>query len=311
MTKAFIVGCGKIAGGFNHTDESAVLTHALAYRRLGAKITGCVDRSEAQAVQFAARWQVPHHGSDLAAVLQAAAPEVVSICTPPEGRAEALEIILRSPSVKAVLIEKPLASNAAEARKLRDLAKQVKMPLLVNYFRAFDPFYQKLEAEFQAGVFGRFCSGTTRYYGAAEATASHGLERLFALLGSKAGIRHLGGTAASPFFELDFAGSSIQFLPSPGSDFSPFELDLLFERCRLRIVDSERRVEFYQSRPDPLFAGFNTLAPQNLWDGLVPSHESVLHAVQAALTAAQSGGEGWQDLLDRAVAVTESLEQLQ
>jgi len=310
MTKAFIVGCGKIAGGFNHTDESAVLTHALAYRRLGAKITGCVDRNEAQAVQFAARWQVPNHGTDLASVLRAAAPAVVSISTQPEGRAEALEIILRLPSVKAVLIEKPLANNAAEARKLRDLAQQAKLPLLVNYFRAFDPFYQKLEAEFRAGVFGKFCSGTARYYGPAEATASHWLERVFALLGTQCQINRLGGTEASPHFELRHTGSSVQFLPSPGSDFSPFELDLLFERCRLRIVDSERRVEFYQSRPDPLFAGFSTLAPQNLWAGLGPSHESILHAARAALTIAQNGGNGWQDLLDRAVAVTECLEQL-
>jgi len=49
---ALIVGCGRIAGGFNDADESAVLTHALAYRRLGVTLAGCCDRDPARAARL-------------------------------------------------------------------------------------------------------------------------------------------------------------------------------------------------------------------------------------------------------------------
>lgn len=308
--KALIVGCGKIAGGFNETDESAVLTHALAYRRLGIEIAGCVDREESQARKFAERWQVSHHGSDLAAVLRDSQPEVVSLSTPPDGRREALEQLLNAPTVRAVLLEKPLAATAHEARRVRDLVRSGTTPVLVNYCRAFDPFYQRLEREVRAGNFGRLCSGTTRYYGSGKTNASHWLERVIGLLGERCACRHLSGSATEPLFEVSAEDCRIQFLPSPVSDFSPFELDLLFENCRLRVVDSERRVEFFRSRPDPLFPAFGTLAPEPFWDGMVPSHESILYAVQAAAVTAQTGGTEWRDLFDRAVSVAEQLSDI-
>ena len=308
---ALIIGCGKIAGGFNQTDESAVLTHAVAYRRLGVEITGCVDRHAPSAAAFATRWHIPHHGDNLATVLQASQPDVVSLSTPPEGRAEALEIILQFPGIRAVLIEKPLAATISEARRVRDLAQQKNIPLVVNYLRAFDPFYQKVAQEFRAGTFGQYRSGTARYYGSAESNASHWLERVFALFGLQCTSRRLGGTKTEPLFELTFADRSLQFLPSPGSDFCPFELDLLFDHSRLRIVDSERRVEFSRSRPDPSFPGYAILAPESLWDGMAPSHESILQAVQSTLEAAAGCETGWQGLLDRAVAAAECLGEFQ
>lgn len=310
--KALIIGCGRIAGGFNQDDEGHVLTHALAYRRLGAEIAGCVDRDETRARRFAERWQVAHHGSDLAAVLAASAPDVVSLSTPPEAREATLDLILKTAGVRAILIEKPLALTAMEARRLRERARQAGIPLLVNYIRAFDPFYLKLEQDFRAGTAGRYCSGTARYYGTAKNNASHWLERVFALMGWDCTAGVLGGTKEAPMFELRYGGQgSIQFLPSPDSDFSPFELDLLFERRRWRIVDSERRAERFHSRPDPLFPTFCTLTAQPDEDGMVPSHESILHAVEATLRAAEQGGSEWRALLDRAVAVVECLERIQ
>jgi len=303
---AVIVGCGRIAGGFNEASEADVLTHAVAFRRLGVRLAGCCDRDALRAAAFARRWSAGTHGPDLQRVLTEAKPQIVSLCTPPAERLALLEIILSCPSVRAVLVEKPLALTGTEARAIAKLAAAV--PLLVNYQRAFDPFHLELERSTATNELGPLRTLTARYYGAAQATASHWLERVLALLGSQTQARRLGGTVESPIFEVCSSSASALFLPSEGCAHSPFELDLIFERGRVRVVDSERRAEWFRSVPDPQYPGYFTLAPVDA--SLQPGTESVLLSVQAAMSAASGQPVEWRALLARAVKVTELLDSL-
>ena len=102
--RVLIVGCGRIAGGFNEGDETAVLTHVVAYRRLNAEIVGCVDVDGETASRFARRWSIPRAGIDLAAMVHETQPEVVSLCTPPDARLGPLRLVLAAPSVRSVLV---------------------------------------------------------------------------------------------------------------------------------------------------------------------------------------------------------------
>ena len=298
--RALIVGCGRIAGGFNEKSEDAVLTHALAYKRLGVTLAGCCDRDAAIASRFAARWQADRSGTDLKKLLAETKPSLVSICTPPEEHLAQIEAVLAAPSVRSVLIEKPVASTAGDARKVEALAMR---PLWVNYFRAFDPFYQRVAAELPN--FGRLVDGTARYYGRADVNAVHWLERVLALFGEPAAARRLSGSDAEPLFEVEFAAGGVTFLPSPDSPYSPFELDLLFEKRRVRVLDSESRVEHFAPRPDPAFGGYFNLATAEAWPE-APSRESILLAVKAAL----AGGTEWQPLLKRSILAMEILERV-
>lgn len=307
---ALIVGCGRIAGGFNDADESAVLTHALAYRRLGVGLVACCDRDAARAARFAQRWEIPRHGSDAAALLGATRPDLVSLCTPPSEACPLLEVVLAAPGVRGVLVEKPLGGTAEEARRIATLAGRDGRPLLVDYFRAFDPFYDRLLGEVRGEGFGAFREGTARYYGAADVNAVHWLERVIALFGPPVSATRLGGAKDSPRFEVRFQEGPVLFLPSDGCQYAPFELDLLFERRRVRVVDSERRVEHFRSDPDPRFPGYWNLAADDPWPGSAPSPESVLLAVRALLAAASGMPVDWRGLLERSAAVTDLLEQI-
>src|SRR5262245_53419421 len=199
--RVVIVGCGRIAGGFKPL-RGRVATHAAAYRKRRVTLVGCYDVDPARAEEFARRWKINDYKGDLGAVLQRTQPQVVSVCMPPDGRAAVLQTVLASPSVRAVLVEKPLATKAAEADHIRDLVREAGRPTLVNYFRAFDPFYRALERDYKGGRFGRFCEGTLRYYGSAAANASHLLERVVALFGPPCEARRLGGDREAPTFEL-------------------------------------------------------------------------------------------------------------
>ena len=309
--RALIVGCGRIAGGFNEADESAVLTHVVAYRRSGAAVVGCVDADAAAASRFAARWGIGAAGVDLARVLDHTQPDVVSLCTPPSVRLDALRAILACPSVRAVLVEKPLATTASEASAIHDLVSASGRAVIVNYFRAFDPFYGRLEAACRTEEWGALRVGTALYYGEAHTNASHLMERLLAMFGPAAS-RRTGGDAARPHFEMSWAGGTVTFLPSTGCRFSPIELDLLFESGRLRVVDSERRAELFAAVPDPQYPGYFTLAPQPLGEPDAPTAESILGAVRSTLLAADEGPrEADRALLRRALDVARLLDSIE
>ena len=307
-TRVVIVGCGRIAGGFKDL-RGRVATHAAAYRKRGAALVGCCDVDRAQAERFARRWGIEISDDDLGAVLARTQPQVVSVCTPPDGRAAVLKTVLASPSVRSVLVEKPLAMKAAEAEHIRDLVREAGRPTLVNYFRAFDPFYRKLARAHQLGRFGRFGEGTIRYYGSALANASHLLERVVAMFGPPSDVKRLGGEPSAPLFELRVGAARVLAMPTEGARYSPVELDLLFERRRVRVIDSEGRVEVFRSRPDPDYEGFENLVRDARWSGGKPSHESILRAVDETLRAA-AGGPAADELLERAVLVTRILEEI-
>jgi hypothetical protein len=307
--RVVIVGCGRIAGGYNDADESAVLTHAVAYRRLETALVACCDRDRARADRFAARWGVADSDTDLAALMARTRPEVVSLCTPADARAEPLRIILAAPSVRAVLLEKPLATGDAAAQEVLRLCREAERPVLVNFPRAFDPFYQGLER--QVAAWGPLRQGVARYYGSAVTNASHWLERALACFGSPQAVRRLGGSAVEPVFALDYPTGPLLFLPSPGCRYAPFELELLFAGHRLRVIDSERRAELHAATPDPAFPDCFNLTPA-AHDLGVPSHEALFFSVGATLALARGGAAAvaWQPLLERAALAARILEEV-
>ncbi len=309
--RVVVVGCGRIAGGFNEHEQGKVLTHMAAYRKLGAAVVGCCDLDMRKAEAFAGRWSVPRYDTDLEALLTCTQPEVVSICTPPVGRVAILERVLATPSVRAVLLEKPLAACHDDARVIARLAERAACPVLVNYGRAFDPFYLQVRRECEGGKFGPLRQAVARYYGSARNNASHLIERILDMFGPAVCAKRLSGSEDAPMFELllEKPVASAMFLPTSGVDYAPLELDLLFERGRIRIIDSEQRVEKFVSRPDENFEGFFNLVPFDENPTGTPSHENIIYAVQEVLHAA-TGQTVKDDVFQRSVMVDWVLDQV-
>lgn len=306
---AVIIGCGRIAGGYNDRDDREPLTHVVAYRQARAVVSGCCDRDAERARAFAERWGIALWGTDAADVLHHAHPDVVSVCTYPAERGALVDQIVRS-SARAVLIEKPLAASGAEAVRIHDCLRAWGRPALVNYLRAFDPWYQRLQEDVEQGTFGRLREITGRYYDDAATNAAHLLERVLAMCGTPATVRRLSGSAKAPLFELQWHGGLVaRFLPAEGFEWSPFEFDLLFGASRVRVIDSEERTEWFTAQAHPRFPEFANLQRDRRRDETGPSVGAMTHVVRALLNASRSGH--WDDsLLARAVAVSEILEQI-
>jgi predicted dehydrogenase len=117
MIKTAIIGCGKIADA-----------HAWAISMLpGAEIVAACDIEPLMARQFAERFRVKRHFSDIREMLKTAQPDVVHITTPPQSQYEIGKLCLEAG--RNVFIEKPFTLNYKQASELIGMAEAAKLKM--------------------------------------------------------------------------------------------------------------------------------------------------------------------------------------
>jgi len=282
--RAFIIGCGRIAGGYHYSSRATILTHAAAYQAQRVPIVGCQDTDEEAAALLAKHFDVPRHGTNLETLLQECTPTLVSICTPPDARLGILEQVVMIPSVRAIIIEKPLSANYRNALLINELLRNWGKCAIVNYTRAFQPFYLDLENRIKAGEFGNLSGGTCLYYGNPLTNASHWLERIVAHSGAVENASSLPTISDQVILHVQSRKASYTILPAPDVEYAPYEMDLFFETKRIRIVDSELRVEFFETSKDAVFVDYSNLKQVSPPDCIALSHEGIRNVVNQALS---------------------------
>jgi predicted dehydrogenase len=109
--KVTILGAGAIAGA-----HAAALAALPAHGIDGGELTHVVDVDARRAERFAADHGVPHHGTDLRALLDAGEVDCVHVCTPPAAHLDVSVAALRAGV--HVVVEKPAVLSLAEADAL-------------------------------------------------------------------------------------------------------------------------------------------------------------------------------------------------
>ena len=93
-----IVGCGRIAGGFDEkrSTEEHALSHAGAYsKRSDVVLAACVDPDIEIAERFAERWSVSEAYSGCEEIPAGREFDIVSICTPTAVHSSSMEDVFR------------------------------------------------------------------------------------------------------------------------------------------------------------------------------------------------------------------------
>ncbi len=162
---------------------------------------------------------------------------------------------------KILFLEKPAGSTPEDVSALVRIAKHT--PIQVNYSRRFIPEFQNLAERIAHGEFERFLKGSGYYGKGYKHNGSHMRDIVEFLLGP---IKKVTEHAQDvDFYPQDPTKDvSLQFthgtLYMQGVDcrcVTIFELDLIFEKYRVRIVDGGRNIEEYAIIPDPVYADYS------------------------------------------------------
>jgi predicted dehydrogenase len=126
MLNVGIVGCGKIADG--HVDEIGKLNLA--------RVVAVCDIEPILAKRLAVRHAIPYWYTDIDRMLSDQRLDVIHIATPPQSH-----LALAQKSVRAgchVFLEKPLALNAQDGRRLIECVQEAGRKIAINYWNNFE-----------------------------------------------------------------------------------------------------------------------------------------------------------------------------
>ena len=168
--------------------------------------------------------------------------------------------------LKLILLEKPVATCLAEAQEMNSIFEKKKVPVAVNYSRQYVPEFNHIAAEIKDNLYGGFVAGSGYYGKGLLHSGSHMIAMLLVLLGRPLEVckqsEIVDYTADDPSISalLKFSGGGEFYLHHVSAEkYTVFEMDLLFERKRIRITELGGRILVSSPEEDPVFPGYKTL----------------------------------------------------
>jgi predicted dehydrogenase len=294
--RAALVGCGKIGSGFADDPRMAgdVFTHAEAYvRSAGTELVAVCDAGLEAAAACGARWGVPSF-TDVGRMLDEARPELVSVCTPDATHAAVLRAVMEHPHApRAILCEKPLATDLEEAEAVVARARARGIVLAVAYMRRHARNLRALRGWMAQGGLGRV-QGVTGWYGKGTLhNGSHWYDLLRMLAGEVRWVRGmdtLGEGGADPTLDvlLGLEGGALATLrASDAGAFTVFEMDVMGTAGRALVTDSGHRIDVLRAGDSPRYSGYMELLPEPRDWG--DRRDLMLHAVDDLAEALRTG----------------------
>jgi predicted dehydrogenase len=261
-----VIGLGQIGMGYDYNiiDENIILTHAKSFKlHPGYQLISGVDTEENSRKLFERKYEAQAFCT-LDEMYEQFNPSIIALSSPTYLHYRLLTNILAKRPM-AVICEKPLEINYERSRLIAELSLKYKIPVLVNYFRRFEPGVVKLKALIDQSLLGSPISGIVWYSGGLVNNASHYIDLIQFLLGNISLIEvYRIGQKISPYdIEADFtirAGTAEILFRSWRSDHYPLlVLDLLLSKGRIRYDLSGKKITFTTLNNDQIFLGKESL----------------------------------------------------
>ena len=125
--------------------------HLPAYAKAGFPVAAIFDRDPLRAQHLADQYSIPIVARSLAQIT-AIEDVIFDVALPPEAMIEALMAL---PDGAAVLLQKPMGRDFAEARSIRDLCRAKKLVAAVNLQLRYSPMMLAIADAERRGLFGR------------------------------------------------------------------------------------------------------------------------------------------------------------
>ncbi len=266
--RAAVIGCGKIGSGYADDPLLAgdVYTHAEAYVRSSAtELVAVCDRDPDVAAKCAARWNVKASFSDLAGLIRSAKPDIVSVCTPDDTHFSIARELIGVPSVRALLCEKPLATNLDQGEELARLARDSGKLIAVGYVRRYADNMRGLRDLLDGGSLGPVKAIGGWYTKGVMHNGTHWFDLLRMLAGEVEWVEAAnreGAASDDPTLDVTIgltSGATAVLRGADANPYSVFEMDLLTEGGRVSIGQSGHSIRLFRAAPSDRYCGYSAL----------------------------------------------------
>jgi len=292
--RAALLGCGWIGSEFRTDSAAGIYNHAAAYQACPeTQLVAICDQDPVKLQRAGERWQVDARFSDAAELMAKTQPEIVSVCTPDATHYALIKMALETPSVRAILAEKPLAMELAQAQELAALAKRRGVALAVNYSRRYSLGHTELRDRIRSGEFGRIVTVGGFYTKGTLHNGTHWFDLARMLVDEivrVTGFNLLDESGADPTFDaiLRFAGGASGHLQAfDASAGTLFEMDLMGTKGRVRVIEPAGHFAISRVTESETYPGYRVFGP----DEILPARNSdtVLHAVEDLVRCVREG----------------------
>ena len=316
--RAVVIGCGRIGADVASlvTGSSRIQCHAKAYvDSPHTTLSGFCDLDRDALQRAGKNWGVSACFVDVEKLLTEVRPEIVSICTPVNARLQLLETVLAASSVRAVLMEKPIASSKAEAAEICRLAADSEATLSINFIRRFPSVYGDIGRRIRDGSFGRIQHISGYYTKGIINNGGHILDLLRWWFGSPLRAWPLSPLREAIDPDLDFA---VEFAKNvvgwvrclDAQSYNIFELDILGTGGRIVLRDLGHQLDEYSILDATAQHGFKQLALKP-----VSTHIDLAGALKVAIedliSAVEAGRKPKSSVEDGCAALALSLDLIE
>jgi predicted dehydrogenase len=270
--RAAIIGLGRI-GSILEDDplREKPCTHAGAITAApDCILVGGCDTDPERRRLFRERWRGAAVYADAAELLEKTRPDILHIATHPDSHYPYVRLAVEY-GIKTVVCEKPLADSTAAARRIAKIHTSGAVKIITNHERRYSEDYVHALSIIKKNTYGNLLSIAAKlYFGKTRRPTdqlvhdgthlvdiinylSRGRLRKTSVQGNlntRSGTAFITGTCRP-------CGIPVLIETGAGRDHLVFELDLSFERGRLRIGNG--LYEESESRDSPFYTGFRSL----------------------------------------------------
>ena len=315
MHRVLIIGCGRIAGGFDEGDGGGVTvrTHAGAYRAHGGfSLAACVDPDRDRREAFAQHWGVAQAAATVSE-LPAGKFDVVSICSPTSAHGADIAAALAF-GPRLIFCEKPVSESAAETEALIGRCANAGVRLAVNYTRRWAPDVVQLSRALGAGEWGAVRSVSGIYTKGAVHNGGHMIDLIHMLFGPVELV-----AAGPPVFDFrdddpsvpallrTAQGVPVTLAVGDARDYALFELVVVTERGEIAMRDGGLAWTERRSGESEAFAGYRALGP---FESRAGRYDEAMPAAVADIAAALHTGAPLASTGETALAAQRVCEQM-
>ena len=260
-----VIGLGQIGQGYdyNNNDESIILTHASAFHfHPEFELIAGVDPDANKRQQFEKKFSVPAYPG-LDDLQKRHEPEIISLAVPTDLHYSIFGDAL-SLCPKAILCEKPIAIQVAEAEQMVALAEDSNCAVIVNYLRRFNPAINTLKKHIKSKKLGDIYKGTAWYTKGIVDNGSHFIDLFIFLLGEVQEIQILKhgrkwhSRDPEPDVLIRFGQTDIYMLAGREEHCCMGQFELLGTKGKIQFED-DQPIKIRYAEDDPIYPGYKNL----------------------------------------------------